>query len=246
MSGNLLGGERHEARCPMSERSGPFMYFGAAGVGQGYPGLPGPGPEEGCVVKYDQVNRLLPLGIYPNHGAPLTPFIEHVLPHGDVSHGGPSVGCGYGCAIGQASTGPCFRGRRGVGCFPCEIQRSGPFEPEGQCLFRHKYYSLLRIKLGLSGGFRQVGMPQGPEAFPRAVGSRKRGRQAPRGRPRLRGRFQGWQLLEQSIRDLRPDRFPGGEVRAAAFRGLRTRSEAVIFHPGGYWGVRTGSLVSFR
>lgn len=94
-----------------------------------------------------------------------------------------------------------------------------------------------------------------PKPSPRALGSRKRGRQAPGGGPAYGAVSGDGSCWRQSIRVLRPDRFPGGwgGFSGDCWRPGQRLSEvsgpgpkSVIFHPGGYWGARTGSLVSFR
>ena len=80
-------------------------------------------------------NGLVSLGIYPNHRAQLAAVIERLVPHGNLSHGGPSVGCGYGrMPSARPMPGTRFQGRHGAECIPGEFRGSGPFG-QGRAVF---------------------------------------------------------------------------------------------------------------
>ena len=118
------------------------MYLGAVGVSEGYPWLPGSDHEGGLAIKSDPENGLFSLGIYPNHRARFAAFIERLLPHCNLSHGGPSVGGGYGSVIGQAHAGPRFHGRHGSACIQREFRGPRPVEPERGYGFSHYHFLL--------------------------------------------------------------------------------------------------------
>ena len=146
----------------------------------------------------------------------------------------------------------------GSGVFRLDIQRSGFVGPEGLSFLRHKCYSnfldsyqiwtFRRLQAG-GKATRSRSLPR--ERWVPVSG----GRQAPGGAAPAYGAVSGYgSCWRQSIRVLRPDRFPrGGGFSGDCWRPGHRLSEvsgpgpkSVIFHPGGYWGVRTGSLVSFR